>query len=390
MHITRLIPSPLFFPLAGFVTGLCAQAHLQLVWPTWSQPVMLCMFGASYLAHSAYHTRTTTLLVTTLSLLTASCSLHHQQNNWTAQHTLLAQKTFDCIGTITDCNAWDVRQATTVYTITTTSAYQHTDTHQLCQLPLSRSARLLVYVDHPTNLAVGDTVHFKKLRCSALPPAHLVPKPTYTCYLQKEGITAPVFVKEHSAYSLLARPNTSLRRWCWQQRERFYASLQQSFGPKTWSYVGLIFFGNKQQHYTQWLRKYFNYWGVSHVLARSGLHVVLFIMFLNYLLQFLPLHLFIKKTFLVAVCLMYDFLSWSSIPFVRAYYSYVLMQGGQLAGRQTHYLHILFFIALCVLLCSPLQLFFLDFQLTFVLTFALIMLSQFQRLAQKHSSSATH
>jgi competence protein ComEC len=158
-------------------------------------------------------------------------------------------------------------------------------------------------------------------------------------------------------------------------RNDVYQAIRTKLSPLTADYFGLIFLGNKQQESAHTLRTMFSYWGLSHYLARSGLHIILFIMLWSFFFRIIPLHGSIKRVMLVVICVVYDFLSWSSIPFARAYYAFLLMKGGELLYQQINYLHILSIVCLSILLFNPMQLFFLDFQLTFALTFTLVFLS---------------
>ena len=124
------------------------------------------------------------------------------------------------------------------------------------------------------------------------------------------------------------------------------------------------------------LRKIFNEWGISHYLARSGLHMILFILIWTMVLQFLPVHISVKRVAIAALCIIYSILTWPSISFCRSFFVFLLCQVGMIVNFQVNFLHLLTTTCLLILLFNPIQLFFLDFQLTFSLSFALVWLSR--------------
>lgn len=224
-------------------------------------------------------------------------------------------------------------------------------------------------------LQVGDTVMVRNTRINLPPDRQSFDGQTYDDYLLKQGAVAAIFASGGKQCKVVHRPTWSLQRFFWKLRDRVYTGLQRRLSPQTFKYLSLIFLGNKQQADVNTMRATFNQWGVAHHLARSGLHIVLFIVMWTSLLRLVPVHCFLKKLMLILLCLVYACLSWSSLPFVRALYAFLLMQVGHLFCRQANYLHLLSIICLVLLLFNPLQLFFLDFQLSFALTFSLVFLS---------------
>jgi hypothetical protein len=222
------------------------------------------------------------------------------------------------------------------------------------------------------DLLVGDIVLIDNIIIKKPTTTSLSKNPPFSDYMIKEGILASIFTNLTNKWSLINRPTWSLKRWIWQKRTSLYNKLMSKCSFMARSYFSLIFLGNKQQSKNlEDLRITFSLWGLSHYLARSGLHIVLFILFFQWLLRLLPIYLPIKRIFLMFICIIYSILSWSSTPFLRAYSVFLLMEGGKLFLQQTNFIHILTFVCLVTLLFNPMQLFFLDFQLSFALTFAL-------------------
>lgn len=221
---------------------------------------------------------------------------------------------------------------------------------------------------------VGDIITIEQ--CLIKPPQpSTTGNRTYADHLLKEHILTALFLTNHLQLTCTYRPTWSLRRWLWNLRTTTYQTIRTHLSALTRPYIGLIFFGNKQQYNVDALRTTFNYWGLAHFLARAGLHIILFIFIWTSMLHILPIHIMYKKIILLIICVVYDLLSWQSIPFTRAFYAFGLAKVGELLGKPINSLHILTLMCLVILLYNPMQLFFLDFQLSFGLTFALILFS---------------
>ena len=106
----------------------------------------------------------------------------------------------------------------------------------------------------------------------------------------------------------------------------------------------------------------------------------------HYLLRFFPLHFFLKQLILLLLVLLYHLFTFPSISFLRALITYILYKICVFQNLSYNPLHILSLTTFGVLLVNPFQLFFLDFQLSFGLTFALAWFNEVrlrrQRLAQ--------
>src|SRR3990167_3930800 len=128
----------------------------------------------------------------------------------------------------------------------------------------------------------------------------------------------------------------------------------------------------------------FQQWGLSHVLARSGLHLVIFVFIWRWLLNFLPLSFYRKNLLLLFISLVYALCSWPSVSFIRAWYALIFYFFCALfLRRPSHTLHIISLVYCIILFLNPLQLFFLDFQLSFLLTYALTWMGELSLLAKR-------
>lgn len=228
--------------------------------------------------------------------------------------------------------------------------------------------KIKIYLHAEVPLEIGDIIAIKDLPISKLY------NKSYELYLKKEGISSSLFTK-NLEYTLLHRPKFNLARWFNKQKMRMIKSLNNKMSPATQMIFCSIFLGAKpaDPFYGEKIKTKFNRWGISHFLARSGLHLtfIAFIMFL--FLRIIPLHITIKKSLILLILMLYSALTFSSISFIRSLITYSLCSVYIIAKKAIHPLHLFFLTLLAVVLNNPYQLFFLDFQLSFGITFLILL-----------------
>lgn len=210
---------------------------------------------------------------------------------------------------------------------------------------------------------------------------------SYQQHLCKENIVTTIFLSSKSIPKLMQRPNISLARWIFNKRKTIILSLQKKMLPKTYTFFSSLFLGYKNDNrYFQVLKEHFKRWGLSHYLARSGLHLILFIALWQLLFRCIALPFVIKHLLLTIMIMLYFLLSWTSIPFTRSCLTYLGYVLGTLCNKQIEALHTLTVVVWIILLINPMYLFALDFQLSFGLTFALIWFSRITHNKLKYIS----
>lgn len=195
----------------------------------------------------------------------------------------------------------------------------------------------------------------------------------FALYLQREGVSATSFPQQLH-YKIQKRPKFSFLNWIFWQRELLQIKLRKKLSPKAFSLFSSLFIGNRKP-VTALLASHkqgFKKWGILHHLARSGLHLVVFIMIWHYLLNILPLSFIYKHAIISFLLLFYFLFSWSSLSFLRAFIIYALYKAGTLTQSKVHPLHTVCSACLLLLIHNPFHLFFLDFQLSFLLSFFLL------------------
>lgn len=235
---------------------------------------------------------------------------------------------------------------------------------------------ILCYSRATTNTQVGDKVTIKNIKLSnPQKVVNLANNTNYLDYLIKENILSTFFISK-PIIQVLYTPSFSVKRFAYNIKNKIYKNIKNKINIKTFSFFSSIFLGNKNVIQFSFLKNIFNYWGISHYLARSGLHILLFILIWNFFLGLLPINIKLKKLILITLSCTYLIFSWTSISFIRAFYVFILYEIGKILNQQTNFLHLLTLICLYILLFNPIQLFFLDFQLSFALTFSLAWLNK--------------
>ena len=217
----------------------------------------------------------------------------------------------------------------------------------------------------PTKFKVGTLLKASHVNIPFKPSAYLD-------YLYRCNISNAIYLS-YKNFHILERGNEDIFR---SVRNALLSRVQKKMGTSTFQLFASLFLGELQAKKESELRPSFDFWGISHFLARSGLHVLLFVVSWRLLLLLLPAHLFVKDLLLALMCLIYAFLSWPSISFIRALMLFYLYTLSRLVGRQKNFVHLACVITLTTLCLNPLYLFSLAFQLSFALAFALGALTQ--------------
>ena len=131
------------------------------------------------------------------------------------------------------------------------------------------------------------------------------------------------------------------------------------------------------------IREDFITWGIAHYLARSGLHLIVIIVMLMFFLKKIPLNFSVKQIIILFFVICYSLFSWTSISYLRAFLMLILHMICRACSVEYQPFHIMMITTLCVVLDNPFQLFFLDFQLSFLLTGALAWHSFLQEYKKK-------
>ncbi len=134
------------------------------------------------------------------------------------------------------------------------------------------------------------------------------------------------------------------------------------------------------------LKQRFAEWGISHYLARSGLHVVIMLLLWQAVMRMIPLGIILKNIILLCIVGICTALSWSSVSFTRAIISYGITRFCLFGKVQVLALNTVALACIFVLCINPFHLFFLNFQLSFLLALALAWIAEIDLHSKKRDS----
>ena len=338
---------PLFFPiLIGLVTFILFSPRLQ---------------QKQYLA---------LLLAAAAIFFLGALRYQQRADNFSAFHRLIGHRPVQLVARVIDCEPSYRQAGTFVATLAITSDKNPADKNPAGKDSAIAGHRFFANISGCPPFEVGDTV--------ALDRVFFRPPPDggeYWRYLVKEGLVAHVRARPES-FKIVEHPPRSFYRSVSALRNRILESAKKQLAPQTFALFTSIFWGKHavDQRQLNNIREEFRPWGILHYLARAGLHLTMLIMLLQKSVAFLPLPFMVRTVLGAGLIGAYALLSWSSISFVRAVLVFFLFVLCALLWTPSHGLYRLTLACFLILLCNPLQLFFLDFQLSFLVTFVFMWL----------------
>lgn len=258
------------------------------------------------------------------------------------------------------------------YTMLIDATHTQNSDQSLPNRDFSTPWRLQCYSNQTTQATIGDIVQLTNITITSKSTE------SFNDYLKKEGIHATTFLPSNHL-TVLYHPSFHLGNMIRDIKYRILHNIQRKCTKRATTLISAIFFGNRlyvKHDYTK-LKDPFCNWGILHFLARSGIHLVIFIFIIQFFLRYIPIHLTYKRFLSLGIVTLYGVLSWNSISFSRAYCTYLWYTLCNVAGLQINAAHIMITLSCLFLLVNPMLLFFLDYQLSFGITLILAMINQY-------------
>jgi predicted membrane metal-binding protein len=274
-------------------------------------------------------------------------------------------KFYDLLGVVTDSIKTSNARLPQRLTVKIISLNNH-------QYSLFPKTSMYIYTKRLVGIRISDTIVIKNILLK-----HTY-SPDFNNYLLKENV-AGTLVLQKQIVRKVARPPVSFSRWLYYFRKELTERCQKRLDLTTYLYFSSIFLGScETKKIIDPIKQHLQQWGIVHYLARSGLHVVIFIIFWQLVLRLFPFSFFIKELLLILLCIIYALFSWPSIPFHRAFFTFLVTRCCTLATIRIYYLPVLALVTIVTLIINPMYLFALDFQLSFGITAALAWFNEIQ------------
>ena len=143
------------------------------------------------------------------------------------------------------------------------------------------------------------------------------------------------------------------------------------YSEKTQGFIQALLFGIKTNLDDE-IQQQFKDFGILHVLAVSGMHVVLLFSTISYVLRKLRLSKNVITVILIVFLLIFSLMAGFSGSVVRAALMCLMTIVGTLTGRRIHTINLLVGSMLLILLFEPNYLFDVGFQLSYLAVFSIV------------------
>lgn len=291
--------------------------------------------------------------------------LNYYQSAWLYNATVLAKQKINLSGLLINSAPSLNNLHKTQYTLYITDSSELSLKKKFIALYLNKSDAIW----NP-----GELIYIKNIYFS-------IPNHSFSLFLMKEGLSATA----HTSKSNIRKLNVQIPIWSYLYTIRFKLLLwsKKLFSPSTYALFSSLFLGYKWNEPIEKNRETFNafkFWGISHYLARSGMHLAVLIILWYIIISYIPLSWYKKQWILIISSLFYFICTWTSISFLRALISFIFGRIFLCLNEPFIFIHIISLTALSMLIYNPTILFFLDFQLSFGMTFLLAWLTNVSQL----------
>jgi len=238
---------------------------------------------------------------------------------------------------------------------------------------------MIIFYTKKTYLLVDDTVYINGLRCPSVKNERIKE------YLIKNRLAGTAFTIKK--LNLIKRPHWSLTRFIHTIKNRMRLQLQKKLSTNTFHFFSSIFLGKKNTQEQHIMKRPFLSWGIVHYLARSGLHLAIIFFIATLLVNIFSITFLLKVFIVLLFCLLYALLTWPSISFKRALLLIISYQICHLLKIPIDSFHLLNIALLLCIIANTQLIFSLDFQLTFILTYTLILIGKQPAIDNRNTKS---
>ncbi len=224
-------------------------------------------------------------------------------------------------------------------------------------------------------IKIGDTLELEG-RIKTPNPAQNPSQFDYSKYLQYKKIFSSVYVNteweiKSQAQNLTGKALRNLN----DIRTKIINIHAKNIDSPMLEILGGIIFGDDAVNPDENIKTAFINSGIFHILAASGMNVTLIFGIWFFFAQRFKFNYKFSLLTGMALIIFYTCMTGFGPPIIRASLMLILILTGKLIDRTTPTLALLFIVALLMLIYNPLMIFDIGFQLSFTVTFALILSS---------------
>lgn len=296
----------------------------------------------------------------------------------------LQRDNFDCFKSQINQQFFDITGTVVEYERIENSIFKHKLIIQASLLTnpnkqLLVNQKIAIYTQQYPRAYVGEQIILHNLRFNFSSDRH------FQDYLIKNQLAASIF-----ATSLDFKVLKTNNFFCLKQyKRRLLKKINLKMNTATKVMFNSIFAGYKNDHKTEFnlLKNEFQTWGIIHYLARSGLHLVIISAIWQTICTMIQIPALFSNLIVLIFMFLFCALTWPALPFIRALIMIACYRACHFLKLQVHLLHILNISCIYTLINNPISIFFLDFQLSFLLTYGLIFFNEISYMKNKQHAN---
>lgn len=362
-----------FYIVVGFLFGIYLYSTKILL-----IALIMCVFIFCYL--EKFSIRNSSLLI--ISIFVGNYCYNKQISSFQNFKNQINHHNFDVTGCVID------------YTKNSNNLFKHrltiqaeTFSNQIKSFKITK--HLYLYTQKSPAVYIGDEILIKDLKFN------LTDNGCFDNFLIKNNIAATIFTFKLNFKKKSNSTNTfsilKIKNLLKKYKNHLLKKINLKMNKQTATIFNSVFLGYKINHSFEIkkLKQSFQTWGTVHYLARSGLHLVIISTIWQTISNLFKIPFIFSNILMLFNMLIFYLLSWSAIPFWRALIVIMCNRIYQLWHLPIHPIHILNISCILMILKNPISIFFLDFQLSFLLTYGLVFLSELSYMKKqtllKHS-----
>ena len=207
----------------------------------------------------------------------------------------------------------------------------------------------------------------------------------YAKYLQYKNTFSLMYVKDDwEIISSATNAKGNFLRKLNDTRNNILSIHKQNISSPMIEILGGIIFGDDAVNPDETTKDNFTKSGILHILAASGMNVTLIFGIWIFLATKLKFNYNFSILMGITLISVYTCMTGFGPPIIRAFLMLTLVLIGKLIDRETSTISLLFLVGLLMLIINPLMAFDIGFQLSFIVTFALIITAPLIDFKFKH------